>query len=62
MGILGKLFAHGVDGDFVLRTNRKFTRQDLIQIADLGASQFRDSNSNLLSCYDLENEFGLYST
>ena len=64
MSLLGRLFAHGVDADddVVLRPSRKFTRQDIVRIAGRGASEFRADAMNLLSCYELEGEFALYST
>jgi len=63
MSLLGKLFARGVDADedIVFRPSRKFNRNDLIRIADRGASGFRADTMNLLSCYELEGEFGLYA-
>lgn len=63
MSLLGKLFARGVEGvdNFKPQPNRKFTRKDLINVADRGASEFRADAMNLLSCYELEGEFGLYS-
>jgi hypothetical protein len=64
MSLLGRLFAHGVDADddVILRPSRKFTRQDIVRIAERGASEFRADAMNLLSCYELEGEFALYST
>jgi hypothetical protein len=65
MSLLGKLFARGLatdSDDVILRPSRKFTRQDVVRIAERGASEFRAEAMNLLSCYELEGEFGLYST
>src|ERR1700751_4997988 len=65
MSLLGKLFASGLandDDDVILRPSRKFTKQDIIRIAERGASEFRAYAMNLLSCYELQGEFGLYST
>jgi hypothetical protein len=65
MSLLGKLFARGLandSDDVILRPSRKFTKQDVIRIAERGASEFRAYAMNLLSCYELEGEFGLYST
>jgi len=64
MGILGKLIARGIanSDDVVLRPGRKFKKEDIVRLADRGASEFRANAMNLLSCYELEGEFGLYST
>jgi hypothetical protein len=63
MGLLGKLLSKGLEGmdDVYLGPRRKFNRNDLIRIADQGASNFRSDALNLLSCYELEGEFGLYA-
>lgn len=64
MSLLGKLFARGVEADdsIVIRPSRKFAKQDILRIAERGASDFRSDGMNLLSCYELDGEFGLYST
>ena len=65
MSLLGKLFARGVDDgeDVVLRPGRQLTRQDIGQIAERAATEFRNRSMNLMSCFGpLEGEFGLYST
>jgi hypothetical protein len=63
MSLLGRLFARGLEGDdIMLRPSRKFTKQDIMKIAERGASGFRADAMNVLSCYELEGEFGLYST
>jgi len=63
MSILGKIFAHGLEGldDVVIRPSRKFRKEDLVKIAERGASEFRRDALNLVSCYELEGEFGLYA-
>ena len=65
MSLLGKLFARGLAGndDVIIRPNRKFTTKDLRAIAERGATEFRNINLNVLSCYGpLEGEFGVYET
>jgi hypothetical protein len=64
MSILGKLFASGLENmdEVNVRPSRKFTAKDIHRIAERGASEFRANALNLLSCYELEGEFGLYST
>lgn len=65
MSLLGKLFAHGLEGDedVVLRPSRQFTRQDIGRIAERAATEFRNRSMNQISCFGpLEGEFGLYST
>lgn len=63
MSLLGRILARGIeDDDIVISPSRKFTRDDVFHIAERGASEFRAEAMNLLSCYELEGEFGLYST
>jgi hypothetical protein len=64
MSLLGRFFASGIceEDDVVFRPSRKFTTKDIQQIAERGASEFRAQAMNLLSCYELETEFGLYAT
>jgi hypothetical protein len=65
MSLLGKLFAHGLEGDedVVFRPSQQLTRQDIGRIAERAATEFRSRSMNLISCFGpLEGEFGLYST
>jgi hypothetical protein len=66
MSLLAQLIARGIDKDdddvVVFRPSRKFTAADVQRIAERGASEFRAAAMNVLSCYELEGEFGLYAT
>lgn len=61
-GLLAKLIARGVeDGeDVILRPSRNFTQTDIVKLSERAASQWRDEFSNLLSCFELNGEFGLW--
>jgi hypothetical protein len=64
MSLLGKLFANAAanDDEITFRPSRKFTARDIQRIAERGAAEFRSTNINVLSLFELEGEFGLYST
>lgn len=61
--LLGKIFARGVEDDdeVVFRPSRNFTQTEIVKLSERAASQWRDEFSNLLSCFELNGEFGLWS-
>jgi hypothetical protein len=61
--LLGKIFARGIEDDeeIVFRPNRNFTQTDIVKLSERAASQWRDEFSNLLSCFELSGEFGLWA-
>src|SRR6202011_1599680 len=61
-GLLGTIIRRGVDGDTdgdILRPARQF---DVRQVAEQAAQQFLSTYGNLLSCFQLAGEFGLWET
>jgi hypothetical protein len=62
MGVLGKIFEKGLDSDDVVVAPRQFTAVDVRKFAEDGAAQFLSVYGNLLSCYSLPGEFGLWAT
>jgi hypothetical protein len=62
IGLLGSLIRHGVDGDSdgdVLRPARQF---DVRLAAEQAAQSFLNKYGNLLSCYQLSGDYGLWKT
>jgi hypothetical protein len=62
IGLLGSLIRHGVDGDSdgdVLRPAREF---DVRLAAEQAAQGFLNKYGNLLSCYQLSGDYGLWKT
>jgi hypothetical protein len=66
MSFMAKLIrqaaAGELDDDVILYPAKQFTRQDIGRIAERGATEFRSRSMNLISCFSLEGDFGLYST
>lgn len=61
-GILGTILAHGVDSDSVgLRSGRQLTQADIMRLSEQAAEQWRDTFANLLSVFELNGEYGLWS-
>jgi hypothetical protein len=61
-GLLGTIIRHGVDGDSdgdVLRPSREF---DVRLAAEQAAQSFLNKYGNLLSCYQLSGDYGLWKT
>jgi hypothetical protein len=62
IGLLGSLIRHGVDGDAdgdILRPAREF---DVRLAAEQAAQSFLNKYGNLLSCYQLSGDYGLWKT
>ncbi len=61
-GILGNILAHDGDSDSVgLRSGGQLTRDDIVRLSEQAAEQWRDTFANLLSVFELNGEFGLWS-
>jgi hypothetical protein len=62
--LLGKIFARGIEDDeeIAFRPTRNFTQADIVKLSERAASQWRDEFSNLLSCFELNGELGLWAT
>ena len=63
MGITGKLFEKGnLEGIEAAVAPHQFTAGDARRYAEQGAAQFLQMYGNLLSCYSLNGEFGMWQT
>jgi hypothetical protein len=61
-GMTGKFFEQGEDGIDNAVVPRQFTGNDARLYAERGAQQFLSEYGNLLSCYTLQGEFGMWKT
>jgi hypothetical protein len=62
MGMTGKFFEQGEEGIDIVAAPRTFSSDDVRRYAEQGAAQFLSTYGNTLSCYELQGEFGLWST
>jgi hypothetical protein len=62
MGLTGKFFEQGEEGIGAVVAPRTFSSGDVRRYAEQAAAQFMNEYGNLLSCYTLPGEFGLWAT
>jgi hypothetical protein len=62
MGLTGKFFEQGEGGIDNVAVPRTFSSGDVRRYAEQAAAQFMNEYGNLLSCYTLGGEFGLWQT
>ena len=62
MGMTGRFFEQGEESIDIIAAPRKFSSGDARRYAEQGAQQFLSEYGNLLSCYTLQGEFGMWAT
>jgi hypothetical protein len=61
-GMTGRFFEKGMEDIDAAVAPHQFTAGDARKYAEQGAAQFLSEYGNLLSCYNLHGEFGLWAT